>query len=311
MPGHIECAFKELISCLQMARLYPDWHPEFKKAVDKAYVSLQDVLKDKESLVIGMVGEELAFEKEIFFELSKTVKPAILYLKERGIERIEFYRGLKNEELSRFITYLTTPKDAIKHSPHEELERLGIKNITVGKIKAGTGGTSTLAQKAESAKNAQEAISYLSIYEESLDKITDTAEKMLNEEEIDHLALKFAVGNVLENLIGRYQEFLNFATIKRYDIKTFCHMVNVCILSMYFSSKLGFTKEEVLDVGIAALFHDIGKLYVSRKILQKPSRLTDEEFTSIKSHVVIGAEILLKYVDLLGSCLPSSVLSTT
>jgi putative nucleotidyltransferase with HDIG domain len=104
----------------------------------------------------------------------------------------------------------------------------------------------------------------------------------------------------MENLMGRYQDFLNFATLKRYDLKTFFHVMNVCILSMYFSSKLGFSKEEILEIGSAALFHDIGKLYISRKIIQKPAKLTDEEFARIKSHVIIGAEIMLKYADSLG-----------
>ncbi|KPK97574.1 MAG: hypothetical protein AMJ95_08345 [Omnitrophica WOR_2 bacterium SM23_72] len=294
MLKKIENSFRELIFCLQTARLYPNWHPEFKKSIDKAYLSLEDVLKDRENLVIGLIGEELAFEKEIFFELSKTAKPAIAYLKDRGVERIEFFRGLKNEELSQLITILTTPKEELKHEPQEELFLLGVKHIVVGKIKG-----STEASPLESAE-ALKAVSYLKAYDNSLGEITDSLEKVLNDEAIDHLAVKLTVTNVLEGLVGRYQEFLNFATVKRYDTRTFCHMINVCILSMFFSSRLGFTKEEVLDIGVAALFHDIGKLYISRKILQKPERLTDEEFSKIKSHVITGVRILLKYVSHLG-----------
>jgi HD-GYP domain-containing protein (c-di-GMP phosphodiesterase class II) len=59
-------------------------------------------------------------------------------------------------------------------------------------------------------------------------------------------------------------------------------------------------KDDILDIGIAALFHDIGKLYVSRKIIKKTDKLTDEEFVKIKGHTVFGAEILLKQVDELG-----------
>jgi len=295
MLEKIENCFRELIFCLQTTRLYPNWHPEFKKSIDKAYLSLDVILKDRETLVIGLIGEELAFEKEIFFELSKTARPAIVYLKDRGVEKIEFFRGLKKEELSQLITILTTPKEELQHEPEEELFLRGVKHIAVGKIK-GAAETSLLAESAEALKT----VSYLKTYDDSLGQITDSLEKVLNDEAIDHLAVKFTVSNVLEGLVGRYQEFLNFATVKRYDTRTFCHMINVCILSMFFSSRLGFTKEEVLDIGVAALFHDIGKLYISRKILQKPERLTDEEFTKIKSHVITGCRILLKYVPNLG-----------
>jgi len=296
MLEKIENSFKDLISCLQIARLYPDWHPEFKKSTDKAFASLQDVLGERQDLVIGIIGEELAFEKEIFFELSKIVKPAILFLKEKGIERIQFLRGLKNEELSKFITFLIAPKEESKHEPQEELILLGIKNIVVGKIKVSA--SSSLAANVESA---EQAISYLNTYEAALGNVTDSLENMLDAKAIDRLALRLTVNNVMDSLLGRYQEFLNFATIKRHDVKTFSHIINVSILSMFFSSKLGFSKENVLDIGTAALFHDIGKLYISRKILQKPAKLTEEEFTKIKSHVTTGAQILLKYVDDLGT----------
>src|SRR4030042_6721698 len=113
MLEKVEDAFRDLISAFQVARLYPDWHPQFKKSVEKAYISVEEALEGREELVIGIVGEELAFEKEIFFELSKNVRPMIIYLKERGIERIAFMRGMENEELNRFIAFLIMPKEEI------------------------------------------------------------------------------------------------------------------------------------------------------------------------------------------------------
>lgn len=291
MSEKIENSFKEFISALQVARLYPNWHPQFKKSIDKAYDSLLGALEEREQIVIGIIGEELAFEKEIFFELSKFLKPMVLYLKERGIERIEFFQGLDIEELSKFISFLVRPKGEVMNEPQEELAILGIRNIGVGKIKAGS---------AALPEELQKSMSYLKLYEESLDKVTHSLESVLNGEELDRLSLRVTVTNVMENLLGPYQDFLNLGTIKRYDSRTFFHMVNVSILAMYFCSKIGFPREDVIDIGSAALFHDIGKISISRKILKETTRLKDEEFDKIKSHVIIGAEIMLKYVQDLG-----------
>lgn len=298
MLEKIETSFRDFVSCLQTARLYSDWHPQFKKSLEKAYNSLGEALKEREDLVIGIVQEELAFEKEIFFELSKIEKPMILYLKERGIEKIQFLPGLEKEELSRFISFLTAPKEEFKQKFQETLVPLGIKNIVAGKIKVSSGTSS--------GEEAEKSMDYLRLYEESLHQATHTLEGVLNNEEIDGLSLRLTLADVMENLLGRYQEFLNFGTMKRYDPRTFFHSLNVSILSMHFSSKMGFSKEEVLDIGMAALFHDIGKMYISRKIIQKPTKLTEEEFAKIKSHVIIGTELLLKYVDTLG-CLPAVI----
>jgi len=292
MPVNIGDVFKDFLSGLQVARLYPQWHPEFKKAIDKAYLSLQETFKERNSLILAIVGEELTFQKDIFFDLSKIEKPLILYLKDRGIERIEFFVGMQKEELSRLISLLATPKEQIKQQPQDLLSVLGVKNIIVGKIKV----SSSMPLDAEKEK----LINYLALYEDSVTKATQSMDDLLEEREVDHFALRLNLVNVMENLAGRHQEFLNLGVMKRYDTRTYYHTLNVSILAMYFSAKMGFAREEVLDIGIAGLFHDIGKIYISRKIIQKPSRLTDEEFAKMKNHVIVGTEILLKYVEAVG-----------
>lgn len=293
MLDKIEASFRELISAIQTARLYSDWHPQFKRSIDKSYASLMDVLNKRPNLIIGIVGEELAFEKEIFFDLSKSAKQMILYLKERSVERIEFSHGLTKDELGKFILFLVTPKEQIKHPPQEYLDVLGIRNITVGKVKF-----SSAPSKGEHEKAVPST--YLDMYQDAGQKINYNLEEILSTGDIDYLVIRHTLSNVMENLLDRYHDLLTLATIKRYDLKTFYHTLNVSMLSMYFSSKLGFSREQVLDIGLAGLFHDIGKLNISRKIIQKPAKLSDEEFDQIKSHVSVGAEIMLKYVESLG-----------
>lgn len=292
MAENIQSAIKDFLSCLQTARLYPDWHPEFKKAVDKAFQALKSSLEERQDLVIGIIGEELAFEKEIFFEFSKLARPMVLYLKSRGIEKIQINRGLELDELGKFVSFLAGAKEEIR-GPGEQLESLGVRNISVGKITA----SSECFVPPDKDKHLAGP---LDIYEKSVDTVSDYVERVLNQNDIDYLVLKMTMKNVMDSLLDSHQEFLRLATIKRYDLKTFYHILNVSILSMYFAAKLGFAREQALDIGTAALFHDIGKLYISRKIIQKPGKLTDEEFDRIRSHVVIGAEILLRYVDKMG-----------
>ena len=80
--------------------------------------------------------------------------------------------------------------------------------------------------------------------------------------------------------------------MKSYDNYTFTHMVNVSILAMAQARALGLDGPQLREVGLSALMHDVGKVRVPAEILQKAERLTDEEFTLMKRHVVDGAEIL-------------------
>ncbi len=291
MLAKIEIFFRDLLSTLQTAKMYTSEHPMFQKAVDKAFLSLQEVLMERQELVLGVVGEELAFEKEIFFDLSILLKPAILYLKDRGIERIAFYGGVTKDELKSFVVFLAMPKEELKGNLQESLSLFGVRNITIGKIAA--------SEEAKEDKLAK-SVNYLLMYENSLEKTNQSVMSVLNTQALDKTQLRFSINNIMENMASQYQEFLKFTTLKRYDIGTYVHLLNVSILSMYFSSKLGFAKEDVLDIGIAALFHDIGKLYISRKLIRKSEKLSTEEFDALKSHTILGAEIMLQYVDTLG-----------
>jgi putative nucleotidyltransferase with HDIG domain len=270
--------------------MYGALHPSFKKSLDKAYLAFEDVLNYRQEMIIGIVGEELAFEKEILFDLSKLLRPAILYLKDRNIERLVFYRGLSKEELANFLIFISGPKEDFKDDPQKLLSLARVENISIGKLKVAN----------ERQDRIIPASSQSNLYQVSADKVTQFLSGVLNSEKIDHLALKSSLNNIMESLSAQRYELLNLATVKRYDMETYVHMLNVSILSMYFSSRLGFDKEDILNIGVAAMFHDVGKMYISRKILHKSERLSDQEFSRIKSHTLLGAEIMLKYVDSLG-----------
>jgi len=291
MRDKIEIFFRDLLASLQTAKLYATEHPIFKKSVDKAFLSLKDTLEERGELVIGIIGEELAFEKEIFFDLSQMLKPAIIYLKERGIERIAFYRDVEKDELDKFIGFLANAKERAGIDAQGTLSLMGIKNITVGKLKAAS---------VSSAGEAQGSPAASAIYERALQKVSQSLTNVLNMQDVDQLTVKFAINNVMESLMTQHQDLLKLSTLRRYDPGTFAHLLNVSILSMYFSSRLGFAKDVVLNIGVAALFHDIGKLYISREVIRKSDRLTEEEFTQIKSHTILGSALLIKYVDTLG-----------
>lgn len=289
MLSDIESAIKYFINSLQSLKMYGPTHPSFSAALDKATEALGVVFARRPEMIIGIVGEELAFEKEILFDLSKFLRPQILYLKERQIERIAFYRGLHKKELGKFVIFIARPKEEFKGDLQAALNLVGVEHITIGKLKVDAPLVPNIF-----------ALTQPELYDSSAESIGRVLSGVLNFEKIDHLGLKASLNNIMENLSSPRQEMLKLATFKRYDVETYTHMLNVAIFSMYFSSRLGFNKNNVLDIGVAALFHDIGKIYISRKTLHKSNQLSDQEVTRIKSHAVLGGEFMLKYVEHLG-----------
>ncbi len=85
---------------------------------------------------------------------------------------------------------------------------------------------------------------------------------------------------------------IDIGTLKVSDEYTFKHSVDVATMAMVVAKKYGFSDAEVYDIGIAGLLHDMGKSKIPNEILNKPGRLTDEEFEIMKQHSVYSYNIL-------------------
>lgn len=104
--------------------------------------------------------------------------------------------------------------------------------------------------------------------------------------------------NMIEELVGdivnQNSININLYEVKIYDNYTYVHCVDTSVMSIYLGNCLGLNHSEVKDLGISALFHDIGKIRIPNEIINKESGLTENEFELIKKHPIYGKEILEK-----------------
>ena len=83
------------------------------------------------------------------------------------------------------------------------------------------------------------------------------------------------------------------STLKESDEYTFTHAVNVCILTLAQASTLGFSKESLLQIGIASSLHDVGKIFIPTEILNKTGKLSPEEREVVETHPAKGASYIV------------------
>lgn len=100
------------------------------------------------------------------------------------------------------------------------------------------------------------------------------------------------VENMVDSIFRNQDALLPLARLKDHDNYTFQHSVSVCALLVSFGRSLGFSRDIIKELGIGGLLHDVGKARVPDNILNKPAKLTEAEFTKMKSHVVQSIIIL-------------------
>jgi HD-GYP domain-containing protein (c-di-GMP phosphodiesterase class II) len=286
----IKICFIYLMNAIQAGKIYAGDHPKFREYLDRLHGAVQELLEARKELVLGIVGGEAAWEDEIFFNLRGKLGLLIDFLEKNSIERIIFQQGLRYEELREFIIFLTRVKRQEKISEQEYFSLHGIQNIRAGKLRT------ILKGEAEATQADETRIQY----EGSVQTVSHALNVVLEKEEVNYLDLRFNMLGIMEDFVGRHQELLNLVSVKKRDLVTFVHLLNVTLLSMFFASKLQFSKDDVLDLGIAALYHDVGKLYISLQVIQKNDKLSEGEFVQVRNHPLLGAKILDGYKDALG-----------
>ncbi|MGV8841718.1 MAG: HD-GYP domain-containing protein [Pseudomonas sp.] len=98
---------------------------------------------------------------------------------------------------------------------------------------------------------------------------------------------------ISDSLLRHPIALISLARLKKSDEYTYMHSVAVCALMIALARRLDLPQEQVEEAGMAGLLHDVGKMMVSDNILNKPGKLTDAEFATMRGHPQAGGAVLL------------------
>jgi len=111
---------------------------------------------------------------------------------------------------------------------------------------------------------------------------------------IDHEAAGALVEEISNSVMRNPGALISLARLRSADDYTYMHSVAVCALMVALARQLGLDDRQTRDAGMAGLLHDLGKALMPIEVLNKPGKLTDEEFRIIKSHPVEGHRLLVE-----------------
>ncbi|WP_294405520.1 HD-GYP domain-containing protein [uncultured Clostridium sp.] len=110
--------------------------------------------------------------------------------------------------------------------------------------------------------------------------------------------LENTVNEIIDELLLHKVQVIEQIDIRNKENARYSHSVNVAIVSIIIGIKLKFTRTRLLKLGLAALLHDIGKIFVPKDILDKEKEITKEEEDIVKNHCRLGYDYLSRYVNI-------------
>jgi HD-GYP domain-containing protein (c-di-GMP phosphodiesterase class II) len=271
---------------LRTANIHSTSNVAFKSAAEKFFCSVNELIAVEHTLTLQLKGDyfylndqrvryapEYVLNFDFLAGIFKKIEVGTITIKDKlNLEHMEFF-------IHAFVEadFLQETFDVLSDK---------ISRISIIKLKR--------LEEITSEEDVSIRRLVRKTYFNSIFYVKGVFSKIKSGEQVDVRKAKRVVTSVVSTIIEHEQILLGMTAIKDYDEYTYYHCTNVSILSVALGQRLGLNREMLVDLGIASLFHDLGKIDVPYEVLNKPTRLDDSDWRIIKKHPLWGVKSMLK-----------------
>ena len=276
---------------IQIVRLYPNNNQLIKECISQFEITAEDLAETQDLTILlsqgqlYLQGELLHYRKETI----QVIQDFQEFLLQRDLQGLVFNPERKNVTPDEIITLIRLLIDSVvNENPHPWLaQQLKDNGYTWVKL-IETGEPSARKTKRLSKDKAIEA------YYNAQGSVKEIVQKLSRGSQAGIRTAKRMVQNMVDLIHDDESLFLGLSAIQNYDDYTYTHSINVAILSMCLGSRIGLSRAALCHLGLCGLFHDLGKVEVPLEIINKPGKLTDQEWGKIREHPLLSVRQVLK-----------------
>jgi HD-GYP domain-containing protein (c-di-GMP phosphodiesterase class II) len=283
-----------LVASVRSLSLYPAEHPESKKKLDTLLKRLDLYLSQRPSLTLLVLSNEVIVEDMPLPELTKLLPKLLQRLDAIRLERILFRKGLRPDELIRFLQLLVP----LLQDPKDGEMVLAKNQDRLPHILAGR-----MPLESKPQVSVEEFVDVLKLARESMLSFSAQLKELFSDVDgplsADKVALAKGAAETVHKMIKAKELPLKILIFQRNaDPSPYVHALNVCALSIGIAERIGLDKEWVQQIALGAILHDIGMYLSPSAVLSTTAVLTLDEKTRYWDHPVRGAELLLASPDI-------------
>jgi HD-GYP domain-containing protein (c-di-GMP phosphodiesterase class II) len=278
-----------LFGALSALRLYPIENETVQAALSELHTLVDSIVQAEGSAEIRVVGDFFFLnETRLRLDLTNfaTFGSFAGALNNHGIGAVEIVHGVERAEWAPFLAMLLRPP--VPDDPFggfiERFEKTPVRHIS---LRAST--------DVEQPKEDEEALTAAKrTYAHSVKVAQDVMGDVRLGKAVNVRKVKRAVQGIVDQVLSNESSMVTMTTLRDFDEYTFTHSVNVSIFSVIIGQRLGLDRLQLYELGLGALFHDVGKQRLDADVINKPGSLTDEEWAQLKEHPTEGMLILFQ-----------------
>jgi HD-GYP domain-containing protein (c-di-GMP phosphodiesterase class II) len=269
-----------LYGALRAVKLYPVGHATVSRSLEELATITREIASNEHELELRVSGEfifvngtRLRLDLDNYAAFSHVLS----IFRVSGVGLLHVGETVTARDWQVFLAVAQTVSDVAPHDRVvkvlEKLEAAGVTAFTLSAPPEDSGEDRERSKERSKRTYAQSV---------AVTKDLMTSLRMGKSPNIKKI--KRVVQGIVDQILNEETSLIGLTTLRDYDEYTFTHSVNVCIFSVALGKRLGLSKLQLYDLGLAALFHDIGKSRVPVEILNKTATLTDEDWRQIAAH---------------------------
>ena len=277
---------------LKGAAIYAPTNPTFLDLIEELRWIVNTVVTESERLEIKVIRDACFCNGRIVrsrADAFASYKGFIQWMRARQLGLFSFSGQVTSEDLSAFVASVNELKEGDEENAPVLTRRLheqGIPTIEAQKLESVEHALEMSTPETLQRKAKQVYFSGISVVRGLLEGA--------NKHSLDLRTAKRLIFNAVDLIIKDESALLGLTTIKSYDDYTFNHSMNVAIYAIALGNRLQLSMKNLSYLGIAGLFHDLGKTVVAKDILDKPGALSPEEWAVIREHPLQGARMIMR-----------------
>ncbi|MGD8727795.1 MAG: HD domain-containing protein [Gemmatimonadales bacterium] len=276
-----------LYAALRSLKLYPVENEQVQRALDDVTVSAARLVEIEDELEMRVAGEFIfvnATRLRLDMDNFASFSHVLTTLRQSGVGVVRVGSEVDRREWQVFISLLLT--FAAREASANKLFELQQKMLQ--------GGVGRIVVEApiETDEDLEDEEKAKEVAKRTYERTVAVTKEVVNSVRMGRSAsvkkVKRAVQGIVDQVLKNEVSMVGLTTIRDYDEYTFVHSVNVTIFAVSIGKRLGLTKLQLFDLGLAALFHDVGKSRVPLEVLNKEGPLDDDEWRIMQAHPWLG-----------------------
>jgi HD-GYP domain-containing protein (c-di-GMP phosphodiesterase class II) len=275
-----------LYTALRSLKLYPVENVQVQRSLDDLTATVKEILDREQELELRVTGEFIfvnATRLRLDLDNYASFSHVLGLLRAAGIGVVRAAEGSDRREWTSFLSLLLAVTGRESANRFFELANR-MNDAGVGHITIEPPIESEMSEEEEARAKEQAKRTY--------QRSVAVTKEVINSVRMGRSAsvkkVKRAVQAIVDQILASESSLVGLTTLRDYDDYTFTHSVNVCIFSVALGRKLGLTKLQLYDLGMAALFHDVGKSRVPVDVLNKNGSLDEDEWRIMQAHPWLG-----------------------